>query len=588
LAFVVSRIRLRWPAAILALVMAGFTAACPREAWLDAPTVDEPVYVAAGVLGAIHHDLTFNDEHPPLPKVVAALPVLLVAPRVPDGWSRVHWHSDIKYAESFTLAQLAAGKLRAVTFASRLVPIVEALAVGVILYRLGSLIFGPAAGAVAGVLWLADPVTIGLGHIDGVDLPLALAAALTSLALLRWVRRRDRGSLLLVGAATGLAVAAGLAGLVVLAAAVIVVAVTAGATQEWPERARVALAGSAATVVVALVVLWASYVVFDPGVVAHPTFGLPWPYVNGLRYLRVHDSGNAPGYLFGREWNGRRWWYWPAILLVKMPLPMLVVLVAGLFALPAATRKARREVGLAVALPAVALAAFTMFIPDDTGIRYLLPAIALLIVVASGVVVLARRSADWHGRRRSLRGTAGAVALVALLAAGAGMAASSFPHSLAWTTPPFTPGYRFASDSNVDWGQDFYLLDQWARGRHPFVDFHGGMGLGSAALFGARRLPRVNTARVTGWVVVSSVLLTGRGTEPPSWLRGYCPVGTLGGSDLIYRFRRPPSSSAPFPAQPPGLCSASGYSRRVTGLGRRRRLATGERRDVLAWPLALL
>ena len=548
---VISVVRRGWPVMVLVLVMAGFAAACLREAWLDAPTVDEPLYVAAGVLGAVHHDLLFNDEHQPLPKVVAALPVLVVRPEVPGGWVHGQWHEEVDYAARFTGAQLAAGKLRAVTFASRLVPIVEALAIGVILYRLGSLIFSPAAGVVAGVLWLADPVTIGLGHIDGVDLPLTLGAALTSLALLRWVRRRNAVSLLLAGGAAGLAVAAGVAGLVVLVAVVIVVAVTARGTG-WRERVWRALAASAVIVVVALVVLWASYVVFDPGVVTHPAFLLPGPYVDGLRFLRANDSSPRWAYLLGLEWYGHRWWYWPATLLVKVPLPVLPVLVAGPFALLVAPRQARREVGLAVALPAVALAAFTMFIPPDTGIRYFLPVLALVIVVASGVVLFARRYA-------------GRAVLAVLLAAGAVMAAGSFPHSLAWTTPPFTPGYRFDSGSNVDWGQDFYLLRRWTQGRHPFVEPHVAWGLGPVALQGARLLPSATTARITGWVAVSAKLITGRGDDPPSWLRGYCPVATLGGSVLIYRFRQPPDRSAPIPAEPAGLCSASAYSYRVPG-----------------------
>ena len=81
------------------------------------------------------------------------------------------------------------------------------------------------------------------------DLPLTLAAALTSLALLRWVRRRNAVSLLLAGGAAGLAVAAGVAGLVVLVAVVIVVAVTARGTR-WRERVWRALAASAVIVVV--------------------------------------------------------------------------------------------------------------------------------------------------------------------------------------------------------------------------------------------------------------------------------------------------------------------------------------------------
>ena len=150
---------------------------------------------------------------------------------------------------------------------------------------------------------------------------------------------------------------------------------------------------------------------------------------------------------------------------MKLPLPVFAVLVAGPFALLAAPRQARREVGLAVALPAVALVAFTMFIPRDTGIRYLLPVLALVIVVASSVVLFARR--------------VGRVVLAVLLAAGAVMAAGSFPHSLAWTTPPFTPGYRFASGSNVDWGQDFYLLRRWisrADTRSSSPTWRGGLG----------------------------------------------------------------------------------------------------------------
>jgi hypothetical protein len=313
-----------------------------------------------------------------------------------------------------------------------------------------------------------------------------------------------------------------------------------------------ALAASAVIVVMALVVLWASYVVFDPGVVAHPAFLLPGPYVDGLRFLRANNSSAWWAYLLGREWYGRQWWYWPASLLVKLPLPVLAVLVVGPFALLAAPRQARREVGLAVALPAVALAAFTIFIPRDTGVRYLLPVLALVIVVASGVVLFARR---YTGR----------VVLAVLLAAGVVMAAGSFPHSLAWTTPPFTPGYRFASGSNVDWGQDFYLLRQWIQGRHPFVEPHLAWGLESVALQGARPLPSATTARVTGWVAVSAKLITGRGSEPPSWLRGYCPVATLGGSVLIYRFRQSPDRSAPIPAEPAGLCGDSAYSHRVPG-----------------------
>jgi 4-amino-4-deoxy-L-arabinose transferase-like glycosyltransferase len=528
----------RWPLVVVLLVAAGFAAACLREAWLDSPTVDEPVYVAAGILGAVHQDLTFNEEHPPLPKVIAALPVLADRPHIPRGWSQVSGHRETTYAERFIDAQIASGKLRTVTFLSRLVPILEAIAVGLVLYRLGALLYGPAAGAIAGVLWLANPLTMGLGHLDGIDLPMALATALTSLALLRWHRRRDRGSVVLAGVAAGAAGAAGPAGLVVIAVAVSVVVAASWRGHGWR-----ALISGGAVMLTAVAVIWVSYAVLDPRVVLHPGLVLPQPYIDGLRYLKAHDS-NGYGYLLGVQWLGHRWWYWPGSLLVKTPLPTLVILVAGSLAVAAIPRPARGEVLLVIVLPALALTAFTLFIPPDTGIRYLLPAIALLIVVASGVVVVAR-------------GYIGRAVLAALVTISVVMAASSFPHSIAWTTPPFTPAYQFVSGTNLDWGQDFYLLRQWSRGRHPYIDVHGAVAL---APFGARPLLGTDPGMVTGWVAVSGTFLTGRGNSSPAWLRSYCPVGTIGGSILVYDFGRPPGSSSPGPARPAGLCQDSRYS----------------------------
>src|SRR5580658_6982272 len=88
--------------AIAFLVLGGF------EARDDSATYDEPVYVSSGVAALLHHDLADNAEHPPLFKVLAALPVLLVHPVVPgDG----HWNTNNErsYGARFVDAQLKAG-----------------------------------------------------------------------------------------------------------------------------------------------------------------------------------------------------------------------------------------------------------------------------------------------------------------------------------------------------------------------------------------------------------------------------------------------------------------------------------------------
>ena len=107
---------LRWlPLAVLAVVAAGFLALGLGEAWSDAPTFDEPVYVSAGLAAVLHHDLTLNDEHPPVPKTLAALPVLLVHPVIPGNG---HWagNDERSYSARFVEAQVAAGSLRRCRF----------------------------------------------------------------------------------------------------------------------------------------------------------------------------------------------------------------------------------------------------------------------------------------------------------------------------------------------------------------------------------------------------------------------------------------------------------------------------------------
>jgi len=533
-------------AIIAFLVLGGF------EAWGDSATYDEPVYVSAGVVAVLHHDLADNAEHPPLFKVLAALPVLLVHPVVPgDG----HWNlnDERAYSARFVRAQLRAGTLQQVTFAARIVPLLEGAVLGLALFALAASLFGLWSGVLASVLWLLDPMTLGFGHLDGVDLPFALTTVVVSWCLVRWLARRDRRTLGWLGVACGAAVSAQATGLLLagLAAGVVAVAGWRSGRRGWT------MWRPAATVaLVAWAFVWIVYLVIDPRVVIHSWVVLPQPYVEGLRYLASHDAGAAPGFLIGHAWSGANPWFWPVSLLVKVPTPLLAVLLAGPLALVALVRSGRiarttwRHALAAVALPAIVLFTVELPNPRTLGIRYLLPSLALWIALASPVALVV-------GRRML------ATALVSVVAAGAVIGALSFPHSLSYTAPPFRPGYRMATDSNLDWGQDFTLLTSWSRTHHPYVAYFGPRGLSPADVPGARSLVGTPPGGIVGWVAASASDLTSADRGPLSWLRGYCPVGTLGGTILLYHFTIPPTG-APGPAAPASPCPGAS-SQRVPG-----------------------
>jgi 4-amino-4-deoxy-L-arabinose transferase-like glycosyltransferase len=531
----------RWACrAALAVLVIGFVALGLSEAWTDSPTFDEPVYVSAGVAAVLHHDVTLNDEHPPLFKVLAALPVLAAHPVVPvnGDWSG---NDERVYSAAFVDAQLHAGTLRRVTFASRLVPLAEAVGVALVLAAMASGLFGPGAGLLAAALWLASPFVLGLGHLDGTDLPVALAVSLNSWALLAWLRRRRPLGLVLVGLAAALTADSQVTGLAIAALDLVVVA---AASRRDGLRA---MAGRGATVaVLTLVGVWLPYVAVDPAILAHRVSLLPSPYLNGIRYLADHDTVGAPGYLVGVAYSGGRWWYWPVGLVVKEPVAFLVMAAAGLASWWWLEPGRRRRAATVLVLPAVVLGALTVVQPRDIGVRYLLPVVALGCA-AGGALLPAVRLRTGRTRRALLPSMA---VVVALLVAAT---AVSFPDSLSYVSAPFRPAYAAATNADVDWGQGYYRLEAWSGSRHPFVAYFGPRGLPPTGPPGGRALLGTPPSRVTGWVAVSATLLTSQDARVLAWLRRYCPVGTLGGSILLYRFTRPPTAG-PSPASPPAAC----------------------------------
>jgi len=212
---------------------------------------------------------------------------------------------------------------------------------------------------------------------------------------------------------------------------------------------------------------------------------------------------------------------------------------------------ARRRAGLAVAPPAVLIAAFTLAMPKDIGVRYLLPVLALWAAAAAAGLVSATQAA-----RGTRCGQLASPAVAVLLGAAVLSTAASSPGSLSWTAWPFRPGYAMATDSNVDWGQGLYALQSWSASRDPWVAYFGPRGITTADIPGARSLLGTDPARVAGWVAVSVTALNSANRSSLAWLRGWCPVGILDETILLYHFSQPPATTPArqLPPEPAALC----------------------------------
>ena len=191
----------RWPAlAVVALLVlaAVLTFSSARS---DSITYDETSHLTAGYAALKFGDFRLAPDHPPLAKMWAALPLLLVNPTwIPpdaEGWR----HADPFQAGRVWLFEFNDGE-RLMSLA-RSMMIVLLLALCAAIYAVGRRLFGASAGLLALTLAVLSPTMLAHGRLVTTDVPITLTLTLTLLAMTRILERVTWGRLLAVGAALG-------------------------------------------------------------------------------------------------------------------------------------------------------------------------------------------------------------------------------------------------------------------------------------------------------------------------------------------------------------------------------------------------
>ncbi|MCW6010573.1 phospholipid carrier-dependent glycosyltransferase [Micromonospora sp. CPCC 205371] len=460
-------------------------------------TIDEPVYAGAALVQIQEHSLRYNPEHPPLGKLIIGAGLSYGEAKVDpafvgDQTALGRW---LQYESGYDPARLM--------LLARLPVIIMTLLFGLAVFGFARDVAGWLGGLVALALYAFSPDVIAHGSLATLD---AIVSGFLVAALwMVWrARRRPLLYLPLAGLALGAALATKMSALaavpVVLGLAVLSVwhatrpspgaaPATAGAASAVgggaasapaggvarAGRWRALAVGGAAAVGVGLIavgVVWASYLAVDPDLVwvsppdlpaVHGLRALlvdavpfPQPYRDGLRVQFGFEDGKFGGYLFGRSYSDSVWYYLPAALLVKTPLGMLALWLAGTVAMLAVRRL--RPAAPYVLLPAGVLLGAAMMGDRDFGTRYVLFMPMLLAVAAAAMVVV-----PW--RPVFLRGATAALVLFVAISS-----VRTFPYYLPYSNEAFggpAKTHLRLNDSNVDWGQDLGRLAERLRTRYP-------------------------------------------------------------------------------------------------------------------------
>jgi 4-amino-4-deoxy-L-arabinose transferase-like glycosyltransferase len=411
----------------------------------NSQTVDEAAHLVAGYSYLATGDFRLDSEHPPLTKALQALP-LFISYRLSFSPEPQLWHTRDAFSIGHHFLYRSPIAADRILFLSRM----PNLFLGGMLVALtgwwAHRLWGDRAALLAIALTSLEPNLVAHSSLVTTDLGVTLFIFLA--VYLFWEYANHPSWLLLTatGVATGAALASKFSALLLLPIICLIVALpilTGVENYALPSSKKpVALAGK--IIEAAALLLFIFVVGFLTIPLAYGVEGF-MPWISGLRHLLSLTQGGRPSFFFG-EYSYQGWWnYFIGSFLIKTPIGSLVLIVASLILFRAGTPLTFRE-AIFLLLPPLFVFGATTQSEISIGLRHILPVYPFFFVLAA-------RTASLEFARRWLR----------LLYVGAPVLFTAVsvlriaPHQLAYFNEFVggpDQGYRYLSDSNIDWGQD--------------------------------------------------------------------------------------------------------------------------------------
>jgi 4-amino-4-deoxy-L-arabinose transferase-like glycosyltransferase len=532
----------------------------------ESVTIDEVAHIGAGVSYLQRLELRLNEEHPPLPKVLAALPLVLAG--IHADYSHISWRISEKffpaYAGEWIFGEYVLtkwNKPRSVLAWARMPMLALTLALGWIVFVYGRRLGGDWGGLLCLTAYVSTPAFLTFGPLVHTDVPVTLFTLVTLWRFAEIWKNPSRKNATLFGLALGSALLSKFtAGILLFVFAAFALSTRwralPGQAMGKPEaRAwrRLRWRGTLQGILLATLCVYLFYFVFSlhqttdvlyrlgHGAAAVPLRRLlmpPWLYLRGVTLVVLTASRQT--FILGHAYPHGIWFYFPILFVLKSPPAFLGLLMLTL-ALPFLQK--RINPGNTNAIPPefaihwrvvwVALAVFTAFCLVsrlDISIRHFTVPLVLLILLLAPLprmVTRLRLSAPNAGRLAGL--TASALALICL-----STAVRAYPYYFPYISAfgLGRPAYALVNDSNLDWNQSLPEVQKFAD-RHGLQNIpldEWGFNDSTAFVPGSELWDCQNPTRANqgAWVVVSAnMIIDGHNCV---WLMQYEHETLAGGS----------------------------------------------------------
>jgi 4-amino-4-deoxy-L-arabinose transferase-like glycosyltransferase len=462
----------------------------------ESATWDEPQHLIAGYSALKFHDYRTDPEHPPFIRMWGALPLLgmdgikmdlqKIDPLASASWvmgGQFFFCHDTLYI---------ANDADHLLYAARFMIVLLGVLLGVLLFYWARELFGFRTAVIVLGFYTIEPNILANCRLVTTDFGVTCFAFGTAYFLWRTARRLTVGNLVGLAVFFALAQASKFSAVLLGPVALVLLIVRARQESVWPVRigrltdltTQQRKLGAAAVIFATLVLtawvaIWAAYdfrylpsaspgwrMEFhkDPGIlhrmpILTSTIAwvdeyhlLPNAYHEGFLLGQIKAQKRS-GFLAGSYRTDGWWWFFPFAFLIKTPISILVLFVAGVIL---ALNRWQRffDDGMYAFLPLAAFLVAAMLAKLNIGLRHILPVYPFALLL--GGYAVAKLCA---ARPRPLRPALAALCLLAIIEF-----ALVCPHYLAFFNQFVggpSHGHEYLVDSNIDWGQDLKGLKQW-------------------------------------------------------------------------------------------------------------------------------
>ncbi len=495
-------------ALLVLIVMFGLAVA---SSWNDAATFDESSHIAAGYSYITQKDMRINPEHPPLLKDMAGLALMLVRPTYRTDTPQ--WQNGVneQWAQGAAFLYDWGNDPDRILHFARFPTILLALLTGFLFFLWAAKHFGNKTALLATFFYAFSPTVLAHSRLVTTDIAATFAFLLGIMSFLWFLEKQTLKRVVLAGLAFGTAELLKFS-LVLLVPIYFVLAISWLFARRENLRAYImTLFKILGIFFIGALVIWIVYIYhiwnypqekqladaqvlvggFKPHAIATLDFWLTGQkltrplghYLLGVMMVTQRSAGGNAAYFMG-EVSSKGWRsYFPVMYTTKETLALHALTIIALLLVVISLLRSKEKTNARdwiknhfVIFTSIFFIAFywaySMANPLNIGIRHMLPTFPFIYLLVARALTSEKISYTNNKPFKIILG-----AMLVWMTVSTLLAFPSFLSYYNEIAGGTKLGWRVATDSNYDWGQDLKRLGNFAS-RHPnekiYLDYFGG------------------------------------------------------------------------------------------------------------------